>query len=151
MRINAFNTVNTHLSFSSKKENDSTYWRIKNPESAQDKLEKHFAMDFIKRFPNWEQNENLVHRLKQDTIKSRAQGKLHSKWHEFDTFPGVSALAFSALTILSLLVLLKNKNLNKSEKILFKTAAVLSPIFAIDNLMYIFTGSNLFDKRKSNK
>ena len=129
MRINAFNTVNTHLSFSSKKENDSTYWRIKNPESAQDKLEKHFAMDFIKRFPNWEQNENLVHRLKQ----------------------GVSALAFSALTILSLLVLLKNKNLNKSEKILFKTAAVLSPIFAIDNLMYIFTGSNLFDKRKSNK
>lgn len=114
-------------------------------------MEKHFAMDFIKRFPNWEQNENLVHRLKQDTIKSRAQGKLHSKWHEFDTFPGVSALAFSALTILSLLVLLKNKNLNKSENILFKTAAVLSPIFAIDNLMYIFTGSNLFDKRKSNK
>ena len=115
MRINAFETVSgATLSYnSSKKENDSTYWLIKNPESAQDKLEKHFALDFIKRFPNWEQNENLVHRLKQDTIKSRAQGKLHSKWHEFDTFPGVSALAFSALTILSLLVLLKNKNLNK--------------------------------------
>ncbi len=148
MNITQINNFNKNISFKKSSDKDSTYWLIKNPDSGEDLMEKHFALDFINKFPNWEQDKNLVHRLKQDTIKARIQGKIHSKWHEFDTFPGLSVLLYGIITALSVAMLIKHKDLSKGEKILFKAAAILSPLFAADNLKYIFTGNHFFNKKK---
>lgn len=142
-------------SFQGKRPNDSTYRVIKNPETASDAMERGFVNDFIKRNPNWEQDEELVHRLKQDTKWARAKGKIPSQWHEFDDYPGVAAVFFSAVSILSSLFLYKNRNvfskMDKATKILLPIGSLGGAYIAADSIKYILTGRNLFERKQNNK
>lgn len=139
------------ISFSGKRPNDSTYWVIKNPETASDAMERGFVDDFLKRNPNWEKDEKLVHRLKQDTIKARAKGKIRSQWHEFDTAPWLDILFEALVTAVSVPFLTKKNfsKLNKFSKIIFTFGAVAGPLMIINDLKYILTGRNLFEKKEN--
>ena len=138
-------------SFQGKRPNDSTYRVIKNPETASDAMERGFVNDFIKRNPNWEQDEELVHRLKQDTKWARAKGKIHSQWHEFDVPPILSAFCGVTGTVLSLLFLKKRIHNNKKENAYFLFGALLGTWVAAESIKYIFTGRNLFERKQNNK
>lgn len=155
MKINSIALTKQNITFAGKSPNDSTYWLLKNPETASDAMERGFAESFIRMNPNWEQDEALVHRLKQDTIAARAMGKIHSQWHEFDTYPGISFLFSIVTAALCAHQLLKSKNnissLSKYEKILFPSGIVLCTVSACNNLKYILTGRKLFEKKKEEK
>ena len=143
--------VNISSNFKGKRPNDSTYRVIKHPETASDNFERAFVDDFLRRNPDWEKDEALVHRLKQDTVAARALGKIHSQWHEFDIPPALSVIFNILLTAGTLLFLQKNKfsKLNKFEKVLFTGISIISPIATIGHLKYIFTGRNLFEKKNT--
>ena len=138
------------INFSGKRPKDSTYWVIKNPETASDAMERGFVDDFLRRNPNWENDEELVHRLKQDTIKARAKGKIHSQWHEFDQ-PNwlVSLVGMLGLAGASAFMLKSSnfKSLSKIEKILYPVCIPFFGWLTIDSLKYIFTGRSLFEKK----
>ncbi len=144
-------TANISSNFKGKRPNDSTYQVIKHPETASDSFEKAFVDDFLRRNPDWEKDEALVHRLKQDTVAARALGKIHSRWHEFDIPPALSAIFNILLTGGILLYLKKNKfsGLNKFEKVLFTGISIVAPIVTIGHVKYIFTGRNLFEKKNT--
>lgn len=152
MKISAVAERKQKINFNGKRPNDSTYWVIKNPETASDKMEYGFVLDFLRRNPNWEKDEDLVHRLKQDTIKARAKGKLHSQWHEFDQPMWLNSMLFTVGAIGLSVFLIKNKknytNFSGFEKVVYP---LLIPLFtwgAIDSVKYILTGRNLFEKKK---
>ncbi len=143
-------TANISSNFKGKRPNDSTYQVIKHPETASDSFEKAFVDDFLRRNPDWEKDEALVHRLKQDTIAARALGKIHSRWHEFDTYPALLSLFCTITTGLLLYQVTKNRaTLTKGDKLLFSIGTIISTGLAIDNLKYIFTGRNLFEKKNT--
>lgn len=146
------NNKNNFINFSGKRPNDSTYWVIKNPETASDAMEKGYVMDFLKRNPNWEKDEELVHRLKQDTVKARAKGKMHSQWHEIDEPTGLTSL-LSAIGLIGVsIALIKNrktfKNLSNFEKVLYPACIPFFAWLTVDSAKYILTGRNLFEKKK---
>lgn len=141
------------ISFSGKRPNDSTYWVIKNPETASDAMEQGFVDDFLKRNPNWEKDEELVHRLKQDTIKARAKGKIHSQWHEFDQPTWITS-TISALALIGVsTALIKNRksfqDFSKFEKVLYPICVPFFGWLTLDSLKYILTGRNLLEKKEN--
>lgn len=148
------NNYNNVINFYGKRPNDSTYWVIKNPETASDAMEKGFVTDFLRRNPNWEKDEELVHRLKQDTIKARAKGKIHSQWHEFDQPTWITSLLSGIGLIGVSIALIKNrktfKDLSNFEKILYPASLPFFAWLTVDSAKYIFTGRNLFEKKKEN-
>lgn len=142
--------VNISSNFKGKRPNDSTYRVIKHPETASDNFERAFVDDFLRRNPDWEKDETLVHRLKQDTVAARAMGKIHSQWHEFDTYPGLLSLFCTVTTgFLVYQLTQKRATLTRVDKLLFSIGTILSTGLAIDNLKYIFTGRNLFEKKNT--
>lgn len=145
------NSTNNKFSFG-KRPNDSTYWLLKNPQSGMDEQERVLAQDFIKKHPNWEQNEELVHRLKQDTKMARALGKINTEWHKWDTYP-IANIGLSIFAVIfSTAMLVKNKgnfsSLKKSEKFLYPFGIILGIDGIAESIKYIITGRHLFEKKK---
>ena len=151
MQIN-INQQKIQLNFGGKRPNDSTYRLLKNPETASDAMERGFVNDFLTRHPDWEKDEELVHRLKQDTIKARAKGKIHSQWHEFDTIPWLDIIFEALVTALSIPFLRKDKfsKLSKCSKFIFIFGSTVGPLMMLNDLKYIFTGRTLFEKKQDN-
>ena len=130
-----------------KRQLDDAYWAMKNPEKIESKTDRRYIEQLIKAKPDWEKDDDFVHRLKQDTIKARMRGELKYKWHEFDTSPLVSVLIETFTFFASCYFLIKNTP--KSNKLLLGTAFLFSPILIADNLKYIFTGKSLFEKNNA--
>ena len=148
------NQQKIQLNFGGKRPNDSTYRLLKNPETASDAMERGFVNDFLTRHPDWEKDEELVHRLKQDTIKARAKGKIHSQWHEFDQPNWLVALVglLSLTGLTAFFIKHRNNfiNLSRTKKIIYPACIPFFAWLTIDSLKYIFTGRTLFEKKQDN-
>ena len=131
-----------------KRQLDDAYWAMKNPEKIESKTDRRYIEQLIKAKPDWEKDDDFVHRLKQDTIKARMRGELKYKWHEFDIPPLVAIATGVIIFVCSASVLAKNKfsNFEKFKKIAFPFMLVFGPYIVADNLNYIFTGKYLFEK-----
>jgi hypothetical protein len=133
-----------------KRQLDDAYWAMKNPEKIESKTDRRYIEQLIKVKPDWEKDEDFVHRLKQDTIKARMRGELKYKWHEFD-IPPLSIIAMNLILLtIGLPYFIKNpKAFTEAkpwDKFVFSLGAVITPYSSIDALKYIFTGKNLFEK-----
>lgn len=129
---------------------DDAYWAMKNPEKIKSETDRRYIEQLIKIKPDWEKDEDFVHRLKQDTIKARMRGELKYKWHEFD-IPPIAVIGMNLIVLsISLPFIIKNpETLTKAtkwDKFVFGLGALLVPYSTIDSLKYIITGKHLFEK-----
>lgn len=145
------NSTNNKFSFG-RRPNDSTYWLLKNPQSGMDEQERVLAQDFIKKHPNWEKDEALVHRLKQDTMMARALGKINTEWHKWHIYPIINIPLSIFAFIYGTAMLVKNKgnftSLKKMDKFLYPFCIIGGIHLTAESIKYIITGRHLFEKKK---
>ena len=134
---------------------DSTYEFVKNPQKANTQRAKIFAESFNINYPDWEKDEYLVHRLKQDTPKARLQGKIPSD--PFATeLPEWLKIMFGLTGIgFFMSILLKDISgkeiIPKSSKALCLAFVVIISTCIVDSIKYIKTGQRLFEKNQKIK
>ncbi len=132
--------------------NDYAYQLLKNPDMAKTKTERNFIRSFNLSHPYWENDQYWVHRLKQDTVTARMNGKYHVNLLDFD-IPDILGTVFSVFAaVWSANMLIKNhkgiEKITKSQKLLYSILLPLGVISTISSIKYIFTGRHLFTKNK---
>lgn len=139
------------------KDLDYSYHLLKNPNIATNYYLYRVASDFNSQGANWETNENLVHKLKQDTIKSRL-GKKFPLTNKITLSPLEyiigSTFCLGALTYFALKDFKKfKKNFlpNKVMKILIPLTMLLFIFGLIDDISYILTGKKLSNELRKKR
>ena len=162
------NSINNNITFRnnnnqndtiihSPKDLDYSYHLLKNPNIAPNYYLYRVASDFNSQGANWETNENLVHKLKQDTIKSRL-GKKFPLTNKITLSPLEyvigTTFCLGALTYFALKDFKKfKKNFlpNKVMKILIPLTMLLFIFGLIDNISYILTGKKLSNELRKKR
>lgn len=162
------NSINNNITFRnnnnqndtiihSPKDLDYSYHLLKNPNIAPNYYLYRVTSDFNSQGANWETNENLVHKLKQDTIKSRL-GKKFPLTNKITLSPLEyvigTTFCLGALTYFALKDFKKfKKNFlpNKVMKILIPLTMLLFIFGLIDNISYILTGKKLSNELRKKR
>lgn len=162
------NSINNNITFKnndnqndtiihSPKDLDYSYHLLKNPNIAPNYYLYRVTSDFNSQGANWETNENLVHKLKQDTIKSRL-GKKFPLTNKITLSPLEyvigTTFCLGALTYFALKDFKKfKKNFlpNKVMKILIPLTMLLFIFGLIDNISYILTGKKLSNELRKKR
>lgn len=162
------NSINNNITFKnnnnqndtiihSPKDLDYSYHLLKNPNIAPNYYLYRVASDFNSQGANWETNENLVHKLKQDTIKSRL-GKKFPLTNKITLSPLEyvigTTLCLGALTYFALKDFKKFKKKflpNKVMKILIPLTILLLIQTLITKISYILTGKDPFVEAKKKR
>ena len=164
MRINS---INNNITFKnndnqddtiihSPKDLDYSYHLLKNPNIATNYYLYRVASDFNSQGANWETNENLVHKLKQDTIKSRLGKKFFMVNKTISPLESVIGITFclGALTYFALKDFKKFKKEflpNKTMKIIIPLTILLFIFGLIDDISYILTGKKLSNELRKKR
>ena len=162
------NSINNNITFKnndnqndtiihSPKDLDYSYHLLKNPNIAPNYYLYRVASDFNSQGANWETNENLVHKLKQDTIKSRL-GKKFPLTNKITLSPLEyvigTTFCLGALTYFALKDFKKfKKNFlpNKTMKILIPLTMLLFIFGLINDISYILTGKKLSNELRKKR
>ena len=162
------NSINNNITFKnndnqndtiihSPKDLDYSYHLLKNPNIAPNYYLYRVASDFNSQGANWETNENLVHKLKQDTIKSRL-GKKFPLTNKITLSPLEyvigTTFCLGALTYFALKDFKKfKKNFlpNKVMKILIPLTMLLFIFGLINDISYILTGKTLSNELRKKR
>ena len=162
------NSINNNITFRnnnnqndtiihSPKDLDYSYHLLKNPNIAPNYYLYRVASDFNSQGANWETNENLVHKLKQDTIKSRL-GKKFPLTNKITLSPLEyvigTTFCLGALTYFALKDFKKfKKNFlpNKVMKILIPLTMLLFIFGLINDISYILTGKKLSNELRKKR
>ena len=162
------NSINNNITFRnnnnqndtiihSPKDLDYSYHLLKNPNIAPNYYLYRVASDFNSQGANWETNENLVHKLKQDTIKSRL-GKKFPLTNKITLSPLEyvigTTFCLGALTYFALKDFKKFKKEflpNKTMKILIPLTMLLFIFGLINDISYILTGKKLSNELRKKR
>lgn len=150
MKINCFNYSTTCFK-NNPTSKDYAYQLLQNPEQAQNKTEKNFIKSFNLNHRDWEDNPYWTHRLKQDTVAARMNGKYHVKLIDFD-IPDVLGAVFSIFTAVWSGTMLARDykgldKITKNQKILYSILLPLGILSSINAVKYIVTGRYLHERK----
>ncbi len=152
------NSTQTQLFNLNSKPKDYAYQLFSNPEIAKNKFEKRLAEKFNNKNPDWKNNENLVHYLKQDTVAARMKGRPQTGFSLGDILaPGrINAVNGILGTIVGLWLIkfISKLNIKPLKKIItvgILYSMTISSLIAADSIKYIKTGQRLFEKNQKIK
>ncbi len=103
-------------------------------------------------YPNWKNDPYWIHRLKQDTVQARMQGKYNISLLDLDIPGPISVDSSFAASVFSVIMLRNHckgrENLNKMMKFFYSAMVPFGLMGGISATKYIATGRRLFEKKE---